>query len=144
MEVIRCLPKVLSDIEDIPQGVPAQDVLLEYKRNVREFIKTVTQEVSDIIDRYERRISDLKEENARLRGGEHSKELPLQTAHKTPRGEGNHFALSGKRTNLEMMQTAKSNIFAPFAGFEDEARLSAVLSKFKGRDSHFPVELINP
>lgn len=43
-----------------------------------------------------------------------------------------------------MMQTAKSNIFAPFPGFEDEARLSAVLSKFKGKDSHFPVELINP
>lgn len=52
MEAIRNLPKVLSDIDDIPHSVPANDVLLEYKRNVREFIKTVTQEVSDIIDRY--------------------------------------------------------------------------------------------
>lgn len=60
MDAIRSLPKVLSDIEDIPQVIPTQDVLLEYKRNVREFIKTVTQEVSDIIDRYERKIADLK------------------------------------------------------------------------------------
>lgn len=41
-----------------------------------------------------------------------------------------------------MMQTAKSNLFAPF---EDDLRFSAILPKYKtGRDSHFPVELINP
>lgn len=117
MEAIRSLPKVLSDIEDIPQGIPTQDLLLEYKRNVREFIKTVTQEVSDIIDRYERKIAELKAENARLRSGESSKELPLETAAKSSRGGSAQFGLSNKRTNLEMMQTAKSNIFAPFPGF---------------------------
>ena len=47
-----------------------------------------------------------------------------------------------------MMQTAKSTLFAPFPnGFEDDIKLSAILSKYKrGRDedSNFPVELINP
>lgn len=70
MEAIRSIPKVLEGIEDIHSGSHGDDALSEYKRNVKEFIKSVTKEVSEIIDRYERKIAELKEENRRLRAGE--------------------------------------------------------------------------
>lgn len=83
MEAIRALPKVLDGIDDIPPGGTSADALSNYKRSVREFIKAVTTEVSAIIDRYERTIADLKEENRKLRAGEtDSKELPLFSAAK--------------------------------------------------------------
>jgi hypothetical protein len=46
MEAIRSMPKVLEGIEDLHHGNHASDVLSEYKRNVKEFIKNITQEVS--------------------------------------------------------------------------------------------------
>lgn len=121
---------------------------------MRLFIDSVTKEVSAIIDQYERKIAELKEENRMLKIGKGDVgDLPLRTAVKKGREEreynSNKFIHSGKRSpNLEMMQTAKSTMFAPFAnGFEDDIKLSAILTKYKrGRDedSNFPVELINP
>lgn len=48
--------------------------------------------------------------------------------------------------NIEMMQTAKSNLFTPFNGnFEEGQRFSSVLAKYQNNeDNNFPLELINP
>jgi hypothetical protein len=79
--------------------------------------------------------------------GDHFRDLPLETPAKYTNANretaSSKFIHSGKRTpNIEMMQTAKSNIFAPF---DEDIRFSTVLSKYKGKsDNHFPVELINP
>jgi hypothetical protein len=50
--------------------------------------------------------------------------------------------------NLDMIQTAKSNVFNPYRSphFDEDVRLSTMLSKFKrnkDEDNQFPVELIN-
>ena len=120
MDAIRSLPKVLDGIEDIRHGGNSNDVLAQYKRNMKEFIRIVTNQVSQIIDRYQQKISELKEENRRLKiDKEQFKELPLETARKTERNSRNRevssslkFIHSKKRTpNLQLMQTAKSRLF---------------------------------
>ena len=120
MHAIRSLPRVLDEIEDIKHGGHSNDVLAQYKRNTKDFIRIVTNQVSQIIDRYQQKIAELKEENRRLKiGKEHFKELPLETATKTQRNSRNRetssspkFIHSKKRTpNLQLMQTAKSRLF---------------------------------
>lgn len=117
MEALRSIPRVLEGIEDIHHNGSASQVLAEYKRNVREFIKSITQEVEAIINQYEKKIHELKEENQRLKQANpnpNPSHLPLETAVKKFVGESPSpkFTHSGgKRGSLELMPTAKSNVF---------------------------------
>jgi F0F1-type ATP synthase membrane subunit b/b' len=83
MEAFKSIPKILEDIEDINRNGNSAQALTEYRRNLKEFIKSVTKEVGEIIDRYEKKIATLKEENQRLRlKTDQSRGLPVETAAK--------------------------------------------------------------
>ena len=60
MEALKSIPRVLEGIEDIHHNSHPNQVLAEYKRNVKEFIKNITKEVELIIQQYEKKIVELK------------------------------------------------------------------------------------
>lgn len=152
MEALQRIPKVLQGIEDLRRNADIETAFQEYKQNVRLFVDNMKKEVAQMIDQYERTIEQLKEENRRLKNDSPAKEF-VRTGAKTPLNQSKeqNSSLSSRplHSPLDMMATAKSNLFTPYktSNLDDEMRFSSVLSKYRrtnDEDNQFPVELINP
>lgn len=161
MQALASIPKVLANIQDLHRTSSPETALAEYKKNVKKFIETLTKEVADLIDKYEKKISQLTEENKRLKDKKSfspsrspSPTVSRDTIFGTVK-RGSPISKSSRMPspikgfkNLDMMQTAKSNLFNPFAtgGLEDGQRFSSVLAGYQSNDDdhNFPIELINP
>ena len=110
--------KTLSYVPEMLRTDPGQDVQVafgEYKRNVKVFVDKMKEEVSELINRYEKIIAGLKNENQRLKEGISSKEFirssptPYSQSAQSPFAQS--FPTTRTRGVLDCMQTAKSKLF---------------------------------
>lgn len=64
--------KTLSFFPELMRTNPGQNVhldFMDYKRSVKVFVEKMKQEVSELINKYERVIAELKNENQKLKEG---------------------------------------------------------------------------
>jgi cell division septum initiation protein DivIVA len=118
---------------------------------MKKFITALTEEVCQLIDKYESKIAALIAENARLKQRPSALQMKhAKTTHsKSPFKIDDEIASPIKKFNgLDMMQTAKSTMFnmnskGPLTSGQ---KFSSVLAKYQSKSDsgNFPLELINP
>lgn len=139
----------MAEIEDLRSKSPLEDVFDQYKKNVRIFIDAVKNEVSELIDKYEQVLQTLKDENIRLREEQSPIKQFVRTGVKQNPSRMTNYSepISPVKTSnpIDMLQTAKSNMFTPFGSNNKlgEIKLSSIMAKRQTYDDfNFPVELI--
>lgn len=60
MEAFKSISKIFSSIDDLPKNANNGEIVAEFKRKIREFINDVTNEVWEMIDKYEKQVAQLR------------------------------------------------------------------------------------
>ena len=144
MQALARIPKVLQGVEDLRSNNSLEEVFANYKKNVRLFIESVAQEVGQLIDKYESVVQQLKAENDKLKSNLPSPKMFTRSGLK-PTASEMFSPVKRGGTSIDLMQTAKSNMFTPFAEVPKlgEMKISSILTKRQTNDDfNFPVELI--
>ena len=105
---------MLQGIEDLRSNTPIEDTFAAYKKNVKIFIESVAKEVSQLIDKYEAVINQLKAENDKFKAGLPSPKTFTRSGLK-PTFSETFSPVKRAGNSIDLMQTAKSNLFTPFA-----------------------------